>query len=152
MCKMKNVITREEMGACAFLHVNFEKKLFFNFEILESSIFFLVILGVFNFVVWSFTRGEIGYLFFFCKLQRSFVLVFWNSEVFNFLLVILGVFNYFVWSFHKQGNMVCAFLNVNFESFLFSYFENLKSSIFFLSFWRFHMGFLGILGVVPICF
>jgi hypothetical protein len=36
--------------------------------------------------------------------------------------------------------MVCAFLHVNFESFLFSYFEISKSSIFLLSFWRFHMG------------
>jgi len=68
---------------------------------------------------------------------------------------------------------------VNFESFLFSYFEILKSSIFVFSFWRFYMGgnnvggivlklggfqicfdgvqgsstlFLRILGVFPICF
>jgi len=35
----------------------------------------------------------------------------------------------FVWSFHKWGNGVCAFLHVNFEKFLFSYFEIPKSSI-----------------------
>jgi hypothetical protein len=46
----------------------------------------------------------------------------------------LGVFNFFVWSFHKWGNRVCAFLHMNFESFLFSYFEILEVSIFFLSF------------------
>jgi hypothetical protein len=79
-------------------------------------------------------------LIFFWKLLRSFVLVFWSSEVFNFLLIILEVFKFFLWSFHKWGNNVCTFLHVNFESFLFSYIEILKSSIFFLSFWRFHMG------------
>jgi hypothetical protein len=52
----------------------------------------------------------------------------------------LGAFKKIVWNLHKWGNMVCAFLHVNFESFLFSYFEILKSSIFLLSFWRFHMG------------
>jgi hypothetical protein len=38
--------------------------------------------------------------------------------------------------------------HVNFESFLFSYFENLKCSIFFLSFWRFHMGGNNVGGIV----
>jgi hypothetical protein len=45
-----------------------------------------------------------------------------------------------VGSFHEQGSGVCAFFHVNFEIFLFLYFETPKFSIFFLSFWRFHMG------------
>jgi len=45
-----------------------------------------------------------------------------------------------VGSFHKQGSGVCAFLHVNFEKKLFLYFETPKISIFFLTFWRFHMG------------
>jgi hypothetical protein len=75
-------------GLCAFFHVNFESfvfHIFFNF--------LLVILGVFNCFVWSFTRGEIGYFIFFWKIWRSFVLVFWSFEVLNFL-VILGVFKF----------------------------------------------------------
>jgi hypothetical protein len=65
--------------------------LFLYFEISKSSIS-VVILGVFNFSMWSFIRGEIGYLLFFWKRQSSFVLIFWSSKVFNFLLIILGVF------------------------------------------------------------
>jgi hypothetical protein len=79
-------------------------------------------------------------LLFFWKLERFFVLIFWSSEVFNFFLIILGVFNFFVWSFHKQGNGVYAFLHMNFKIFLFSYIEIPESSIFFLSFGKFHMG------------
>jgi hypothetical protein len=60
----------------------------------------------------------------------------------------LGVFKFFVWSFLEWGNRACAFLHVNFESFLFSYFEILGSSIFFLSFWRFHMGGNNVGGIV----
>jgi len=105
---------------------------FWNFRVFN---FLLVTLGVFNFFVWNFTRGEMGYFLFFWKLQRYFVLVFWSSKVFNFFLVILGVFNFFCLKFHKWGNGVCAFLFVNFESFLFSDFEILESSILLLSFW-----------------
>jgi hypothetical protein len=60
----------------------------------------------------------------------------------------LGVFKFFVWSFHKRGNGACAFLHVNFESFLFLYFEIPNSSFFFLSFWRFHMGGNNVEGIV----
>jgi len=65
--------------------------IFWNFRILN---FLHVILGVFNFFIWSFARGEIGYLLFFWKLWRSFVLVFWSCDNFNFFLVILRVFNF----------------------------------------------------------
>ncbi len=106
----------------------------FCFRILKFGIFnfLLVILGIFNFLCEVSQGGR--YLLFLWKFGRSFVLIFWSSEVFNFLLIILGVFNFFVWSFHKWGNRVCAFLHMNFESFLFSYFEILEVSIFFLSF------------------
>ncbi len=82
--------------------------------------------------MWRFTRGEIGYLIFFWKLWRYFVLSILSFEVFNFLLVILGVFKYFLWSSHKWRNEVYAFFNVNFESFLFLYFEILKFLNFLL--------------------
>jgi hypothetical protein len=102
--------------------------------------FLLVILGFFNFFMWSFTRGEIRYLISSGNFEG---LLFWYFEVLNFSIFFLsfwGSSNFFVWSFHKWGNEVCAFLHVNFESFLFSYFEIPESSKKNLSFWRFHMG------------
>jgi hypothetical protein len=42
--------------------------------------------------------------------------------------------------FHKGEEWVFAFLLVKFGGVLFWYFEVLEFSIFFLSFWRFHMG------------
>jgi len=80
--------TSEEMG-----HVNFESFLFPYFEILESSIFFLLFWESLIFLCEVSQRGR--YLLFFWKLGRSFVLIFWSSKVFNFLLVILGVFKFF---------------------------------------------------------
>ncbi len=73
------------------------------------------------------------------------ILKFWSLQFFS---CHFGVFKFFVRSFHKSWNMVCTFLHVNFEIFLFLYFENSKSSIFFLSFWRFHMGEDNVGGIV----
>ncbi len=147
--------------------------------------FLLVILGVFKFFWVKFHKWGNGVCAFFsCELWRFFVFIFWNSRIFNFLLVILGVFNFFVWSF-TRGEMgyflfflwtlkvfcfdILKFQNLQFSSchfgvfnflcevsqarkwsmclssyelwrFLFWYFEIPKSSICFLSFWKFHMG------------
>ncbi len=83
----------------------------FYFGILkfQSFNFLLIILGVFNFFVRNFTKGKKGYFPFFLWSLKIFVLVFWSSIVFNFLLM-------------------------NFESFLFWYFEILESSFSFSSF------------------
>jgi len=63
----------KEEGVFAFLIVNFKKKLFSYFEILESSIFLLIILVVFNFIFY--VGGGVG------------VLVLWILRVFCFTIL-----------------------------------------------------------------
>jgi len=140
----KNIVwsfVRVERGVFAFLLVNFKSFLFSYFEVSKFSISLLIILWVFKKSCVKFRKGREGVLCLSsCELWKFFVFVFWSYGIFNFLLVILGVFKFFCVKFSQVRKWVCAFLHVNFESFLFSYFEILKSSIFLLSFWRFHMG------------
>ncbi len=169
-----------------FCLVNFEGFLVLIFGSSWVFNFLLIILGVFNFFVWSFTKGR-HICYSSCELWRVFVLVFWSFRVFIFFfLSFLGDFKFFVWSFtrgenkyfpfflwtlkvfyfdilkfwnlkkkeschfgglqillvkfHKGGRHVFAFLLVNFEGFLFWYFEILEFKISYCHFggfaWR----------------
>jgi len=84
-----------------------------------------------------------------CEFWTFFVLLFWSFQFLRvfcftilkfqtfqtFFLSFCGSLKKFVWSF-EGGKGLFAFLLVNFESFLFLYFEISESLIFFLSFWR----------------
>ncbi len=119
-------------GVFAFLLVNIKSYLFSYFEVPKSSIFLLVILGVFN-VFFGVRGGGFALVDF-----ESFLFYYFEIPKFSIcFLVILWVFKKNCVKFCKRGEGVFAFLVVNFEFFLFLYFEVPKSLIFFLSFWGF---------------
>ncbi len=124
-----------EDGVFAFLLVNFEGFLFYFLKIPKSSIFLLVILGVFNFFVWSFTRGETRYLHFFLWILKGFFLVFWNSKVFYFSYCHFRGFQFCCMKFHRgRGWLFSSFFLWTLKVFYFGILKLQNLQFFFLSF------------------
>ncbi len=104
--------------------------IFWFYKVWGSSIFFLSFWGS-------------SFSFFYVKGGAAFLL--WILSIFCFIILNFRSLQFFLSfcgfrkkncvKFHKGGEGVICFLLVNFKSFLFSYFEVPKFSIFFLSFW-----------------
>ncbi len=91
-------------------------------------------------IVWSFTRGDKGYLPFFLWTLKVFCFHIRSFRIFHFLLVVLGVFKFFVCEVSQVRKWGMRFLHVNFEFWIFYFLQ--FCSCHFGGLYFFHVKFL----------